>query len=76
MDASGLMQFESRLTNEPLFGKWSIKVEDDSPNPQLATNYAQFEVKKYTLPKFEVSVSHEPYANYDTKSFEVKVSAL
>ena len=72
----GLIQFESRLTNEPLFGKWVIKVVDDSKFTDLATNYAEFEVKKYVLPKFEVLISHEPYADFDNKNFEIKISAL
>lgn len=63
---SGIVQLTFPLSAEPSLGIWKIKVEKirDSEFIQTAT----FEVKKYVLPKFQVTIKSPGYILADTKS--------
>lgn len=50
----GLIDLEMPISPEPNLGNWKVQlVENDGKSVK-----ADFEVKKYVLPKFEVSIQH------------------
>ena len=67
----GLLDLEMLLSDEPNLGIWTIKVEDDSKS----TISVSFEVKKYVLPKFEVTLDHFRRISIEDKTFNVSVCA-
>ena len=70
--SSGLIELEMPLSEEPNLGIWKIIViENDSNDP----NQIEFEVKKYVLPKFEVTMNHYEKIQLDEKSVNVTVCA-
>ncbi|GAB1607259.1 murinoglobulin-1-like isoform X1 [Argonauta hians] len=67
-NTKGLLSFNFQIAPQPVLGKWKIKVTDGSK----FTNF-EFEVQKYVLPKFEVSIEGPSYLLVNTKTFDVKV---
>ncbi|CAI9724157.1 alpha-2-macroglobulin-like isoform X1 [Octopus vulgaris] len=64
----GLLSFKFQIAPQPVLGKWKIKVIDGSKFTDF-----EFEVQKYVLPKFEVSIEGPSYLLVNTKKFDVKV---
>lgn len=65
---NGLVQLELPLSGEPLLGDWMIRSEiSGKPGQQI------FKVDKYTLPRFEVTISPPPFilANVSTISWKI-----
>lgn len=62
------------ISNEPVMGNWSIRVitnhEDD-----FVTTY-KFEVKQYSLPRFEVTVDTENDISHDDGTVTMNVKAV
>ena len=59
------------LSEEPNLGKWSIEIRQDADVAQGLT--ASFEVKKYVLPKFEVTLNHKKSLKSTDKRVDVTV---
>jgi uncharacterized protein YfaS (alpha-2-macroglobulin family) len=65
----GLLDLDMQLSKEPNMGKWTIEVHDD----KLKVVKAFFEVKKYVLPKFEVSINHKNKISSSENAINVSV---
>jgi uncharacterized protein YfaS (alpha-2-macroglobulin family) len=64
----GLVNLEMPMSKEPNMGKWTIlgKASDDSKELK-----AYFEVRKYVLPKFELTIGHKNKIIASEKSINV-----
>ena len=60
------------LSEEPNLGKWTIHISADDGDAENEIK-ANFEVKKYVLPKFEVSINHKKKLKSTDKHVDVKV---
>ncbi len=59
------------LSEEPNLGKWKIQVmQTNNPQDNIV---AEFEVKKYVLPKFEVKLNHKAKIPSTDKKLDVHV---
>ena len=59
------------LSEEPNLGKWTIEIRE---NVDVDENLkAYFEVKKYVLPKFEVTLNHKKILKPSEKLINVNV---
>ncbi|XP_015109865.1 alpha-2-macroglobulin-like [Diachasma alloeum] len=56
----GIVQLLFPLSPEPSPGTWRIKVEKKKSHPQL-THTSTFEVRKYVLPRFQVTIKGPSY---------------
>jgi uncharacterized protein YfaS (alpha-2-macroglobulin family) len=65
---NGLIQLDMDLSEEPNLGTWKIVI----PNSR-DTVIAQFEVKKYVLPKFDITINHNPTILLNQKKFNLKL---
>ncbi|XP_020295682.1 alpha-2-macroglobulin-like protein 1 isoform X2 [Pseudomyrmex gracilis] len=71
---NGLVQLKFALSPEPSLGKWEIKVEKTRLQPQLIHNIA-FEVKKYVLPRFQVTITSPRYILADAENVTWNICA-
>ncbi|GLV36564.1 Thioester-containing protein 2 [Carabus blaptoides fortunei] len=62
----GLVQLEHQLAEESMLGSWSIEL------PENGRTSKSFEVKEYTLPRFDVTLSHPSRFNKESE-FKVTV---
>ncbi|XP_015600837.1 alpha-2-macroglobulin-like protein 1 isoform X2 [Cephus cinctus] len=62
----GMAQLTFGLSAEPSPGTWKIKVEKNKAYPHLG-HTATFEVKKYILPRFQVTIKSPGYILADTE---------
>ena len=69
----GLIQLKIPLSDEPNLGVWNIKLKEFQNHKSFLST--SFEVKKYVLPKFEVTLEHFPTISIDDYSFNVTVCA-
>ncbi|XP_014238205.1 murinoglobulin-1-like [Trichogramma pretiosum] len=69
---NGMIQIKFPLSSEPSSGLWRIKVE--KARPQLIQQ-RQFEVRKYVLPRFEVTIAAPAYVLADARQVSWKVCA-
>ncbi|XP_058808317.1 pregnancy zone protein-like isoform X2 [Phymastichus coffea] len=67
---NGMAQLSFSLSDEPSSGIWRIKVE--KARPQLI-HAASFEVRKYVLPRFQVTIGAPSYILADAKDATWKV---
>jgi len=67
----GVFKNELKLSDSPVLGKWHINVKVDGEKETKKS----FEVAKYVLPKFEVSVSSDSYLTFKDDSLKVTVNA-
>ena len=59
------------LSEEPNLGKWTIEIrENEEVDDGLKVN---FDVKKYVLPKFEVTLNHKKTLRPSDKHVKVDV---
>ncbi|XP_008546856.1 alpha-2-macroglobulin-like protein 1 isoform X1 [Microplitis demolitor] len=56
----GIVQLQFPLSPDPNLGSWRIKVEKKKSHPHLI-HTTSFDVKKYVLPKFQVTVTGPSY---------------
>ncbi|XP_029039421.1 murinoglobulin-1-like [Osmia bicornis bicornis] len=63
---NGMVQLAFPLSSEPRWGTWKIKVEKYS-NPQLI-HTTTFEVTKYVLPRFQISITSPKYVLADAEN--------
>ncbi|GFQ91798.1 alpha-1-macroglobulin [Trichonephila clavata] len=66
----GIQQMQFPLSNEPTLGKWSIMVSKDTESDRTT-----FDVKKYKLPKFDVSIKFPTYVLITTDIIPVEICA-
>ncbi|GFS48620.1 murinoglobulin-1 [Nephila pilipes] len=66
----GIQQMQFPLADEPALGSWTITVSNGKQ-----TQSATFDVKEYSLPKFDVSIDFPPYVLTNAKTIPVKVCA-
>ena len=69
---AGLASLELPLSEEPNLGKWTIHISADDGDAENEIK-ANFEVKKYVLPKFEVAINHKKKLKSTDKHVDVKV---
>ncbi|KAM9363630.1 complement C3-like [Symphorus nematophorus] len=71
---SGMYSGDYKLSEIVSIGLWKVVAKFHS-NPQLSYS-AQFEVKEYVLPSFEVKLTYEsPFFYVDSQEFTVKIKA-
>ncbi|XP_042903031.1 alpha-2-macroglobulin isoform X2 [Parasteatoda tepidariorum] len=66
----GLVQRDFPLSDEPVLGRWSIKVKNG--DSEESTN---FEVKEYVLPKFEVKIKFPSFVLANAEIIPVEICA-
>ncbi|KAJ8679263.1 hypothetical protein QAD02_015050 [Eretmocerus hayati] len=69
---NGMAQLSFPLSSEPSSGMWRIKVE--KTRPQLV-HVSSFEVRKYVLPRFQVTIKAPSYILADAKDVTWKICA-
>ncbi|XP_076621496.1 alpha-2-macroglobulin-P isoform X2 [Colletes latitarsis] len=57
---TGMVQLQFPLSTEPSLGTWNIKVEKKRSHPQTI-HMTTFEVKKYVLPRFQLTINSPGY---------------
>ncbi|XP_011171215.1 alpha-2-macroglobulin-like protein 1 isoform X3 [Solenopsis invicta] len=71
---NGMAQLKFALSSEPTPGAWKIKVEKRRSQPQLVHSTV-FEVKKYVLPRFQVTVTSPGYILADAENVTWNICA-
>ena len=71
---NGMAQLKFALSPEPSPGGWKIKVEKTRSQPQLI-HTTVFEVKKYVLPRFQVTVTSPGYILADAENVTWNICA-
>ncbi|XP_044739302.1 pregnancy zone protein-like isoform X4 [Chrysoperla carnea] len=67
---NGFVQEEIQLSSEPHLGTWKLFIQaSEKSNPVTKT----FEIKKYVLPRFEVTIDHESNILNDAEQLEYKI---
>ena len=69
----GLIELNLPLADEPNLGTWNIKLKENEYEKTFLSTL--FEVKKYVLPKFQVTLDHFEKISIEDKSFNVTVCA-
>ncbi|XP_035781248.1 CD109 antigen-like isoform X2 [Anopheles albimanus] len=70
LDSSGVFEAELPLSTEPVLGEWKINVE------VLGVKQTKsFDVDKYVLPTFEVSVKGDSYTTIDDETLKVTIES-
>ncbi|XP_011696887.1 PREDICTED: alpha-2-macroglobulin-like protein 1 isoform X2 [Wasmannia auropunctata] len=71
---NGMAQIKFALSPEPTPGTWKIKVEKRRSQPQLI-HTTVFEVKKYVLPRFQVTITSPGYILADAENVTWNICA-
>ncbi|KAG5321098.1 A2ML1 protein, partial [Pseudoatta argentina] len=71
---NGMAQLKFGLSPEPSPGTWKIKVEKRRSQPQLI-HTTVFEVKKYVLPRFQVTITSPGYILADAENVTWNICA-
>ncbi|RLU16697.1 hypothetical protein DMN91_010765 [Ooceraea biroi] len=71
---NGMAQLKFSLSPEPSPGAWKIKVEKRKSQPQLMHSTV-FEVKKYVLPRFQVTITSPGYILADAENVTWNICA-
>ncbi|XP_054012298.1 murinoglobulin-1-like isoform X1 [Hylaeus anthracinus] len=71
---TGMAQLLFPLSPEPSLGTWKIKVEKKRSHPQLV-HTTMFEVKKYVLPRFQLTISSPGYILADAEDVTWNICA-
>ncbi|XP_018342836.1 PREDICTED: alpha-2-macroglobulin-like protein 1 isoform X2 [Trachymyrmex septentrionalis] len=71
---NGMAQLKFALSPEPSPGTWKIKVEKRRSQPQLI-HTTVFEVKKYVLPRFQVTITSPGYILADAENVTWNICA-
>ncbi|XP_011874735.1 PREDICTED: alpha-2-macroglobulin-like protein 1 isoform X2 [Vollenhovia emeryi] len=71
---NGMAQLKFALSPEPTPGAWKIKVEKRRSQPQLV-HTTMFEVKKYVLPRFQVTITSPGYILADAENVTWNICA-
>ncbi|KAL0109694.1 hypothetical protein PUN28_014611 [Cardiocondyla obscurior] len=71
---NGMAQLKFALSPEPTPGAWKIKVEKRRSQPQLV-HTVMFEVKKYVLPRFQVTITSPGYILADAENVTWNICA-
>ncbi|XP_077262894.1 alpha-2-macroglobulin-like protein 1 [Temnothorax americanus] len=71
---NGMAQLKFALSPEPSPGAWKIKVEKRKSQPQLV-HTTVFEVKKYVLPRFQVTITSPGYILADAENVTWNICA-
>ncbi|XP_012532021.1 alpha-2-macroglobulin-like protein 1 [Monomorium pharaonis] len=71
---NGMAQLKFALSPEPSPGAWKIKVEKRRSQPQLI-HTTVFEVKKYVLPRFQVTITSPGYILADAENVTWNICA-
>ncbi|XP_011146903.2 murinoglobulin-1 [Harpegnathos saltator] len=71
---NGMVQLKFPLSPEPSPGTWKVKVEKKKSQPQLV-HTTMFEVKKYVLPRFQVTITSPGYILADAENVTWNICA-
>lgn len=67
----GVFESALKLSDSPVLGEWKVHVELESK----AVTSKAFEVAKYTLPKFELTIDANPHANFEEGKIRANINA-
>ncbi len=68
----GLLDLEMPLSDEPNLGLWTVSIVENDASSSWS-EITNFEVRKYVLPKFEVSIDHFKKIRFDEAKMNVTV---
>lgn len=67
----GVFESVLKLSDSPVLGEWKIHVELEGK----AVTSKAFEVAKYTLPKFELTIDANPHSNFQDGKIRANINA-